>query len=157
MKLSTILPILTVIANERRKNENGENTIFVPADEVTEQCLEQIPRLGGIFETTNNGLSGEIKLDNYPNNASCYQYIQPDSRCERIIMSYPSFAIESNDDFCGTDYFTFRFLILIGIMEFSQVIFATVLATVVLTKISTLVSTHLINLWQGAGQYTPKN
>ena len=61
MKFSSFLPILTA-ANRKKTSDRKVSEPFV-ASEVTQQCSDQVPNLGGIFETTNNGSNGTFKLD----------------------------------------------------------------------------------------------
>ena len=62
MKLSILLPILVAAADKQDKKEGNRNDKrFVPS-EVTNQCSDQVPRLGGDFESVNSGSSGTINL-----------------------------------------------------------------------------------------------
>ena len=109
MKLSTILPALVASAKKRENQKNGKKEVdgdrFV-ASAVTEECSSVIPNLGGIFEVTNNGRSGEVNLDNYPDRVQCQQVVQADSSCQAIKITYQSIAVEPHfyDD-CANDGF----------------------------------------------------
>ena len=70
MKILKVLPILTASAidqNSHLGDERGFNGYgqFSSISEYSEECSNQVPSKGGIFETTNDGLRGEITLDNY--------------------------------------------------------------------------------------------
>ena len=114
MKLSIILPILAVSEPESNKNED-RSCMFGCFDgsEVTNLCSDQVPRpnayspQGGTFETSNNGLNGEIKLENYPNDVNCKHVVQADSTCEEIKIEYRSVAVEDGSNGCNSDVFRF--------------------------------------------------
>ena len=94
MKLSTLLPILAAGKPDKRKEEDRSVERFV-ASQVTNQCSDQVPSLGGDFDAINNGLSGTIILNNYFDNTNCKHVVQADSSCEEIRINYQSVAIEA--------------------------------------------------------------
>ena len=75
MKLLIILPILAVSEQESQEDRSCMFGCF-DGSEVTNLCSDQVPQpnayspQGGIFETSNTGLNGKIKLENYPNQGS---------------------------------------------------------------------------------------
>ena len=70
MKLSTFLRTLAAAANkQQKKKEDGRSFDGINYSAITTECTNQVASLGqGTFETTNDGFSGEINLDNYPDN-----------------------------------------------------------------------------------------
>ena len=94
-------------ANKRLKKKEGNRTVerFV-ASEVTSQCSDQVPSLGGYFDAINNGLSGTMILNNYSDNTNCKHVVQADSSCEEIQINYQSVAIEPHP-LCEFDSFRF--------------------------------------------------
>ena len=116
MKLSTILPILAAAANKRQKKKDNDrkasqDRYWVPdrfsASNFPDQCSSMIPDLGGIFETTNDGLSGQVNLDNYPNKVRCQHVVQANNSCEAIKITYRTIAVETDYDGCSWDEFRF--------------------------------------------------
>ena len=107
MKISNFLPILAAAGNKRQKMKKDEKSVDrINYSAITEECTNQVPSLDGTFETTNNGFSGEINLDNYPNNALCKHVIQAHSRCSEIKIQYRSVGVEPNAK-CIYDSFHF--------------------------------------------------
>ena len=108
MKLSTLLPILAAGAKKQQKEKNqGDRSVerFV-ASRVTTQCSAQVPSLGGTFDAPNDGFSGAIILNDYPNETECKHVVQADSSCSEIKIQYRSFAVEIDSD-CVYDSFRF--------------------------------------------------
>ena len=105
MKLSTILPILSASAKKQEKSKESDRSVerFV-ASEVTDQCSDQVPQLGGTFETPNEGLHGAIILNDYRDHTNCMHVVQAASNCEEIKIQYRSVAVELD---CGFDSFRF--------------------------------------------------
>ena len=110
MKLSTLLPILAGANKGPKKKESDRNVgeRFVAGD-VNELCVNQIPQLGGSFKATNDGSHGEIRLDNYPDNANCKHVVQAEVTCEEIEIKYRSVAVENWLVDMGCDLDSFRF------------------------------------------------
>ena len=107
MKLSILLPILAYGANKQpKKKEDNKSVDRFVAGNVREQCLDQIPKLGGNFQTTNDGSSGEIRLENYPRRVNCKHVVQAAPSCGEIKIKYRSIAVEGEDD-CSNDNFRF--------------------------------------------------
>ena len=108
MKLSILLPILAAGENEQLKKKDDNRTVgerFV-ASEVNEQCLNQVPNLGGTFQASNQGSRGEIRLENYADYTNCKHVVQAEPSCEEIQINYRSVAVESSG---GCYYDSFRF------------------------------------------------
>ena len=70
MKTFSVLPLLAVSAS----NTNNQNGVergflgygsFLNITDYSEDCSDQVPSRGGIFETTNSGINGSITLDEY--------------------------------------------------------------------------------------------
>ena len=99
MKVSVLLPILTAGAS-KKKDRNDERQV------MEGPCSSQVPRLGGDFKSINEGLSGAIILDHYPELFKCNHTVKADSSCEEIKISYRSVQVEQEDD---CDYDSFRF------------------------------------------------
>ena len=72
--------------------------------QVTQQCADQVPKIGGSFEAFNSGLSGEIKLEDYPNHANCQHVVYADSSCKVIEIRHRSIAVEPEEN-CDNDSF----------------------------------------------------
>ena len=106
MKLTTLLPILAADAQKHRKKKENRSVERFIASEVTNQCSDQVPSLGGGFESINSGLSGEISLTDYPNHTNCKQVVQADSSCEQIRIQYRNVAVEDSH-ICELDSFRF--------------------------------------------------
>ena len=111
MKLSIILPVYAASVSTKQKNEDEvDQDRSVTQNWVTEECSEQVSKLGGSFEATNiEGFLGTINLDQYPNDASCKHLVRADSRCKEIIIKYRSVAVESTaySKTCHHDSFQF--------------------------------------------------
>ena len=101
MKLSATLPIF-VAGN---KGDRGASEPFL-ASEVTVECSDQVRGYGGIFETTNNGSSGSLKLDKYRDNTDCKHVVQADRNCQTIRINYQSIMVEAATT-CELDSFRF--------------------------------------------------
>ena len=123
MKLSTVLPILAVSANKRRRNKDGDRRavgeLIAPfvASNYPDQCSDQIPSLRNVFnpqpsfETTNDGTHGEIRLEHYPIDAHCRHVVQAVNNCKKIVVKYRSFSVERDTyaaNLCGRDAFGFE-------------------------------------------------
>ena len=107
-----ILPLLAAGANRKNENKADERGYAFrnstsAISEYSEECSNQFPSKGGIFETTNLGTSGEITLDKYPASAICKHDVQ--ASCSRIKISYRSIAVimDYYYDFCPYDGFRF--------------------------------------------------
>ena len=96
MRLSTILPLLVVYAKNRDLSDYGNNP-YSTNTRQHEECLVEIPDLGGSFETINNGSRGQVKLLNYPFGANCKHVVQADSNCSKIKINYRDVAVENHD------------------------------------------------------------
>ena len=107
MKISILLPILAAGASKRpKKNQDERNVERFVASQVTNQCLNQVPSLGGKFEATNTGISGAIVLTDYSDYTDCKHVVQADSSCQEIIVNYRSVAVEYGNR-CVYDSFRF--------------------------------------------------
>merc|ERR1712021_235496 len=114
MKISSnlLLPILLADAKrtKSRKEKLGkvENSgdrilgqLFHPVDHPSSNCAERIestPPVKGInppFESSvaANGLSGKVKLSDYPKDFECMHEIVADDSCQAIVVEYESIAI----------------------------------------------------------------
>ena len=102
---SSFLPILAISAKKRKKHvERGEKRGFAEysfgpdssfrVSSYYRQCSDQITAKGGIFETTNDGLRGQVKLENYPKHIKCNHVIQAAESCSAIRVTYQSIAVE---------------------------------------------------------------
>ena len=94
MKLPTFLPILAAVASQQQNQKEREIFIgwFEPS-EVANQCSEQVPELGGVFETSNEGSHGAIILNDYPANVNCKHVVEARSDCGEIKIQYRSVAV----------------------------------------------------------------
>ena len=114
MKLVTILPIMAVLAKKKFKSQPNlkqptkAKRDRISSETVEEECTSQIPRLGGTFQPTNDGLSGRIELLDYPNTAKCRHVIKADDSCEAVKINYRDVAVETNLVGCDLDYFWFE-------------------------------------------------
>jgi len=127
MKISSnlLLPILLADAKrtKSRKEKLGkvENSgdrilgqLFHPVDHPSSNCAERIestPPVKGInptFESSvaANGLSGKVKLSDYPKDFECMHEIVADDSCQAIVVEYESVAVESG---YGCQFDQFRF------------------------------------------------
>ena len=99
MKLSILLPILAAGQKKRLKKKEGDRSVgerFVASD-VNEWCVHQVPHLGGSFQATSSTgteRSGEIQLDNYPDDANCKHVVQAYPECTEIQINFRSVAVE---------------------------------------------------------------
>ena len=108
---SSFLPILAISAKKRKKyverSERGPfDTNGFQTSSDYRQCSDQITAKGGIFETTNDGLHGQVKLENYPNHIKCNHVIQAAESCSAIRVSYQSIAVQDRYK-CKFDQFRF--------------------------------------------------
>ena len=100
MKTLSILPLLAVGATNRN-NQNGDERGFDGSGLVSnitdysEDCSDQVPNKGGIFETTNSGNRGELTLDKYSTKLRCKHVVQADDRCSEIKISYRNIAVNA--------------------------------------------------------------
>ena len=108
---SSFLPILAISAKKRKKNvERGERSFgrksSFRVSSYYRQCSDQIRAKGGTFETPDDGLRGQVKLENYPNHIKCNHVIQAADSCSAIRVTYQSIAVE-DDHKCQSDFFRF--------------------------------------------------
>ena len=125
MKLSTVLPILAVSADEKKIKKAYDGNAGVErfvASEYRDQCSDTIPGSRGMadawkhveanFLTTNDGSRGTIRLENYPNNAHCKHVVQANSSCKKIVVTYRYVAVEGPPSYqgrqCPADSFRFE-------------------------------------------------
>ena len=108
MKFSILLPVLAAGASKQQKKEKegNRNVERFVASEVTNQCSEQIPSLGGTFNTPNKGSSGAIILNDYRDLTYCKHVVQADNNCEQIKIEYRSVEVEIGIT-CQFDSFRF--------------------------------------------------
>ena len=98
MRLSTFLPILAAAENKQKVNEKEEKKSverFLPQG-WNRHCSNQIPKLGGNFEATNNGSSGTVNLTDYPDGAWCKHIVRADRSCKKIHIQYRSVAVQAS-------------------------------------------------------------
>ena len=113
MKTLPILPIFASSAigqNSHFDDERGFNGYgqFSSISEYSEECSNQVPSKGGIFETTNDGLRGEITLDNYKTKLRCKHAVQAEDDCSEITVRYRSVAVNAEEAYeCNFDSFRF--------------------------------------------------
>ena len=106
MKFVTALPIMAVLAQKKFKSEpdvkqpTTAKQDRISSETVEEECSRQIPRLGGFFKPTNDGLSGEIELREYPDDAKCRHFIQADDNCKALKIKYDDIAVEDDGVTC---------------------------------------------------------
>ena len=72
---------------EKPKTQKGKQRNGSP-----QACSDQINRLGGTFTARNRGISGQVELEQYPNDVNCRHVVQTD--CSNIIISYVDIAVE---------------------------------------------------------------
>ena len=97
MRLSTFLPILAAAENKQKVNGKEEKKSverFLPQG-WNRHCSNQIPKLGGNFEATNNGSSGTVTLNDYPDGAWCKHVVRADRSCKKIHIQYRSVAVQA--------------------------------------------------------------
>ena len=113
MKLLKFLPLFAVNAGKKEKNKNVDKIVTEDRSEYLydyyaaqflNQCSDQVPTLGGSFVTVNNGLSGELRLETYPEFVKCKHVVQANVNCRQIEVSYRSVAVEPASR-CGSDRF----------------------------------------------------
>ena len=106
MKPSKVLSILAVSADHL---ESFNGSYYIPFL-VKDQCSVKVPQpappifqiRGGTFETTNNGSSGELKLEDYGSHTGCQHTVK--TSCQAIQIKYRSVKVQVVDEHCE-DFF----------------------------------------------------